>query len=53
MSHPPSSLGLRILWLCLILLFPMVANAAPSVTLGRFGPGMIDGTAPLLAQHSM
>ena len=47
MSHPPSSLGLRILWLCLILLLlPALANAAPSVTIGRFGPGTIDGTAP-------
>lgn len=46
MSHPSSRLGLHILWLCVILLFPAVASAAPKVTLGRFGPGTIDGTAP-------
>ena len=49
MSHPPSSLGLRILWLCLVLLLlPALANAAPLLQLGPFGPndGTVDGTAP-------
>lgn len=48
MSHPPSLLGLRILWLCVFLLFPALASATPALNLGPFGPnnGTVDGTAP-------
>ncbi len=48
MSHPPSFLGLRILWLCVFLLFPALASATPALNLGPFGPnnGTVDGTAP-------
>jgi hypothetical protein len=47
MSHPPSSLGLRILWLCLILLLlPALANAAPVLSLEPFDFGIRDGSEP-------
>ncbi|QQZ28160.1 IPTL-CTERM sorting domain-containing protein [Thiothrix subterranea] len=48
MSHSPSLLGRRVLWLCVFLLFPALANATPLLQLGPFGPndGTVDGTAP-------
>lgn len=46
MSHPANPLGMRLLLLCVFILFPALASATPKVTIGKFGPGTLDGSAP-------
>jgi protocatechuate 3,4-dioxygenase beta subunit len=46
MFHPPASLSLRLLLLSVLLIFSPLALATPTLSIGKFGPGTVDGSAP-------